>query len=248
MQLLRKEVEGGFERFTPKWRDELATVQTSLDQHGSRFLSSYERIVSLQAWRVEILEHTIPDGALQFFLEAQNDALISHVAARMGSLRSALKALRSCIENVLACLYYKDHPVELQLWNRGAHRLGFQALYDYMGKHPLFDGISVSDSGLDLLSKEYATLSRAVHASAVGFRMTGGTASTMLWSSDIAKLGSWATRESRTILGLNLVLLVCFQDLVKGTKKPALRKAVSFSVRPPRQSSVKSRFGITLYS
>ena len=62
-----------------------------------------------------VLEPRMTADSLAFFLEAQNDALVSHVFGNLGSWRSALKALRSCIENVAFCLYYKDHPVELHL-------------------------------------------------------------------------------------------------------------------------------------
>ena len=115
MSLLLKETETNFKNFDTAWRADMARVATELAKKDTIFLTSYRRIVSLQAWRT-FLELRISADSLAFFLEAQNDALTSHVFASLGSWRSALKALRSCIENVAFCLYYKDHPVEFRLW------------------------------------------------------------------------------------------------------------------------------------
>ena len=115
------------------WR-KMTASSTELAKDNSIYLNSY-RIASLQAWRTH-LESRITEGSLAFFLEAQNDALTSHVFASLGSWRSALKALRSCIDNVLFCVYYKDHSVELDLWHSGKHKPSFNELFNYMENHP----------------------------------------------------------------------------------------------------------------
>src|SRR5215213_4616852 len=122
MSLIRLEIEANFERFTQSWKSDLPRVMASLDTHSATFLESYSRLVSMNAWRSNILEDRISTGSLEFFAEALNDALVSHVFARIGSWRSALISLRSCIENTCYCLFYKDHPVELRLWEGGTHR------------------------------------------------------------------------------------------------------------------------------
>src|SRR5580700_8104765 len=115
MSLMLKETEANFGAFDISWQKDMAVVSAELAKDQALYLASYRRLVSLQAWRAHV-ETRISEGSLAFFLEAQNDALTSHVFGRLGSWRSALKALRGCIDNVLFCVYYKDHPVELELW------------------------------------------------------------------------------------------------------------------------------------
>jgi hypothetical protein len=135
MSLLLKETEANFEAFDHDWRNSMAQVATELANDRAPFLMSYRRMVSLHAWRA-FLEKRISESSLAFFLEAQNDGLTSHVFANLGSWRSALKALRSCIENVMFCLYYKDHPVELILWEKGLHRPQISDFITYLERHP----------------------------------------------------------------------------------------------------------------
>lgn len=247
MKDLRGEIDANFERFSAAWPNELTAVRTVLGQHLERYKVSYQKLVSLQAWRTTLLDTLMSKESLAFFLEAQNDALVSHVMAELGSWRVALQSLRSTIENVLSALYYMDHPVELQLWQLGQHKLGFSALADYLEHHPKFMGLSLGDTGLEQLRNEYATLSKAVHGSAMSFRMTVDGETTQLWSHDTARLGAWATRESATLLALNLLLVTMFRDRLAGTALPGLRKAVSLAVPTSKHARIKALMTVTLF-
>ena len=245
MAQLPKEIEARFDDFSAQWKVEHEKVIAELAAYRTGYLQSYSRIVSLNAWRESLLSTQISADALAFFLEAQNDALVSHVFAGMGSWRSALKSLRSCIENVGFCLFYKDHPVELELWHHGQHRLEFSALFDYLSRHPQVASINRQCSGLDVLRKEYGVLSRAVHGSAT-FRMTAGQQSTALWESSKANLSRWAIRESATLAGLNLLLLVMFRDHLQGARLPSLRDVISLAVPASKYALVKQQLGVSL--
>lgn len=249
MNNLKKEVEANFGKFSGGWKTELQRVITELDKEDQKFGSSYAHLTSFQAWRTEILSKCLPEDSLAFFAEAQNDALVSHVFARMGAWRSALKSLRSCLENVCYCLYYKDHPIELRLWLQGSHRLPFATLHEYFEHHP--DVSVINDktvTGLDTIKAEFATLSRAVHASAKGFRMTTDAKTMALWSSEKASLGAWLTRESHVVTGLNLLLLCVFRSQLTGAQLLNLRKAISLTVPKSRFTAIKSSLGISLIS
>ncbi len=222
----------------------MLTVLDSLAE-DSRFLQSYRRLTTFQAWRTH-LDGRVSSDSLEFFLEAQNDALASHVSARLGSWRQALKSLRSFIENVCFFLYYKDHPVELELWVQGRHRLGFASLFDYRERHPAIASPKSMVSGLQIVRKEYAVLSRAVHATGTGFRMTSGAQGTRLWSDDVARLGSWTTREKRCIEGINLLLMNCFSDMLKGAAHRQLRQSIGLAVSKNRRVAVKKELQIKL--
>lgn len=248
MNLLAKEIEHNYIAFDAKWQDDMMVVSSSLSTHKDKYLTSYKRLTSLQAWRTTVINARVSKESASFFLEAQNDALVSHVFARMGSWRSALKALRSCIENVLFCLYYNDHPVELELWTRHKHKIGFTALCEYFNSHPLV--IDIPDPnvvGLNTLIPEYAELSKAVHGSAKAFTMTSGVDATQLWIDKIDSLGAWSAREGKTVLGVNLLLMTLFREELQGAKQESLRKSISLSVSDAKRKKVKEELKIALF-
>jgi hypothetical protein len=237
MSLLLNETEANFKVFDNNWRADMAAVSAELAKSSAIYLASYRRIVSLQAWR-SFLETRISDGGLAFFLEAQNDALTSHVFANLGSWRSALKALRGCIDNILYCVYYKDHPIELRLWHEGKHKLTFAEHFTYLDNHP--DRIPVPQiDAMPVLRAEYATLSKAVHASAKSFRMTDDIKDTLLWSDANELRGKWQTREQVVISHINLCLLVLFRRELEGAASPALRDAIGLAVPASKFVDIK---------
>ncbi len=245
MSGLLTEIEANYERFSEAWKGELESVSKDLEKQHNQYLRSYTRLVSLNAWRTDLLNSEVSAGSMAFFLEAQNDGLLSHVLARLGCWRSSLKSLRSCIENVYQCLYYKDHPVELELWHTGKHRLGFSELHSYLLKHPKISGVPSTLAGIDLLQQEYATLSRAVHGAAP-FRMSEQSDGTHLWSSAPARAGAWATRQSRTLCGINLLLLTIFRDRLQGAALPGLRTVVGLGIPSAQHSHVKRKLKVNL--
>ena len=247
MKLFRVEVAANYAKFSAKWPVELEAIRKELAKSGAIYESSYSRIVPLGAWGSSVLEGELSPESLAFFDEAQNDALVSHVFARLGAWRSALKSLRSCMENGLSALYYMDHPVELALWGVGKHRMSFAKLVEYTTSHPRLAELSSTLTGLDAIEKEYGTLSRAVHGSAKAFRMTHGATDSQLWTKDPAKLGAWSTRLSEVMRILNLLLLAFFRDKISTTQQPGLRKAISLVIPPTKHTEIKKTLGVTLY-
>ena len=247
MGALVEEVDAHFARFKENWRDELTGTMASLDASEPILKESYRRITSLNAWR-GFLEAGIADEEVQkFFIEAQNDALTSHVLASMWSFLSALKSLRSCIENVLFTLYYKDHPIEMKLWLAGEHKMGFESLHKYLLAHPELKGIDPNHAGLGSLKDEYSTLSRAVHASSSRFRMTDDDEQTNIWSDDVIKLRQWKTREDRTLASINKLLLSLNKASLTGTAHRGLRQAASFTLPTGARATLEESLGIALF-
>ncbi len=246
MRQYARELDHRFQQFSAAWPAARDRVQTALATHTPIFKESYRRIASLQAWRSYVIEPCVSKSCVSFFLEAQNDALVSHTLAQMGAWRVALKALRSCIENVTNCLYYKDHPIELEWWLRGDHRLSFSELLAYLQKHPSILGLPGQVHGLDQLQIEYRTLSRAVHASAKIFRMTDDSQVTVLWKNERAALGAWQTREKRTFILINQLLLCVFRDQLQGAALPEVRKAAAFTIPAATRPLVQQHLHIRL--
>jgi len=242
---IKAEIESNFEAFTTSWKSDLSNSMAVLDSHRDDFLKSYARIASLNAWRANVLQNRISEPSLEFFAEAVNDAVVSHVFARFGSWRSALMSLRSCIENTCYCLYYKDHTIELRLWESGKHRPGFSEVCDYLEHHPDIAPLGNSSvTGIELIKIEYATLSRAVHSSAKRFRMSPSVHQTALWKPEVVSLGQWKTREQRMLYGLNLLLVTVFREFLQGTQQAALRKALSLVIPTSKHAKIKSELKV----
>jgi hypothetical protein len=247
MPAFEEELKHNFDSFTAKWKNELSTIQASLDASAQEFFNSYKRLTSINSWRELLIKNEVSEEPYRFFCEAQNDGVSSHVFARLGSWRAALKCLRSCIENVVLCEYYKDHPIELRLWAKGKHRLGFTEAISYLQKHPDIEGMAHELTGLGRMQKEYSILSRAVHGSAHNFRMTVPGGNTNLWSSESAKLGVWKTREIHTITAINLLLLALHSQSLQGTRLPGLRQSIAVTITSASlRSKIRTRFSVNL--
>jgi len=243
---LEKEINKNFENFSKSWKKELNDGILGLEKKKKNLQESYRRLTSLQAWRTTIIEQSVSSEVLGFFLEAQNDSLISHVQASCGSWRVSLKSLRSLIENILYTLYYMDHPIELRLWSEGRHKLGFKELVSYLERHPDYQDIRPNLNGIEIIKSEYAVLSRVVHASSRGFRMSEDGNVINLWDTDQKKVSKWATREKNTLLGVNLFLITMFKKKLQGTKCAALRQTLAFVIPKNKDNQIKKQLSITI--
>lgn len=246
MRHLVREVDCNFESF---FNDFKASIVSNIDDSSyqkSVYKDSYRRLVSFQAWKSNIIESLVSEDVKAFFLEAQNDALVSHMLARQKAWRVSLICLRNCIENILVGLYYSDHPIELKLWNQGLHKLGFSECITYLLSHPDFPKRNNLD-GLERIKKEYAVLSRAVHGSSKEFRMTKTGLIEGMNSSSSNEIGKWAARERETVESLNLVLITFFRFKMQGSANLNLRKAISFSIADSRKVDIKAKYKVNLF-
>ena len=249
MKTLKKELSRRFDLFSSDLKKSYSAAYKSLEGNKAIYLSSYQRLSSLEAWKAFVLESTISSDSLDFFVEAQNDALLSHAFARIGSWRSALKSLRSSIENILFGLFYKDHPVEYILWKKGKHQVPITEYRCYLERHPIYDPVSDDVNGIALLKREYPTLSKAVHGSSVAFRMTAAPYTfPALMVPERTKLNQWATREKRTLQLLNQLMITMFHKYLQGAKLRDLRKSISFTIPLNVQANIRSTFGVNLFA
>lgn len=247
MSVLENELDANHAAFFADWTKQAAQNWRALKAEAA-FRLSYRRLSCLHTIKNEIIVPNYTSESAAFFFEAHNDALVSHVAASFGAWRSALHALRSCIENVLCSIYYTDHPIELRLWTDGKFRIGFTALLEYLRSHPTLSKIDPGLSGLDRLRAEYSVLSQAVHGSAANFRMTDSASSILLWSTDRAKLGMWSTREKRVFEALSLLMVCLHSDALQGARLNALRSMLYFTIRPARRTALQTSLHVSIPS
>lgn len=233
------EIDNNYNKFYADWTDQCPKNWSALGKQKC-FLESYRRLCCLGALKRDIVVPHISTGSAAFMLEAHNDALTSHVMANIGAWRVALQALRSCIENSLCCLYYKDHPVELELWTQKKFRITFSDLHKYFASHPGLRGISNSANGLDQIHEEYATLSLAVHGSNINFRMTDSISEVLLWDSTPFRTGKWATRERKVLEGVALLIGYLFRAQLEGARQPQVRALMAYVVGPSKRGPLKS--------
>jgi hypothetical protein len=248
MPTLEEELQSNFNHFSSQWKTTLKIVTNKLEVNSDEYFNSYVLLASINAWRQFVIESIASADAKKFFDEAQNDLLLSHVFAQFGSWRISLMCLRACIENVLSCEFYKDHPVELILWNQGKHRVGFHESIGYFSKHPQVANINGSLHSLPIIEKEYGILSRAVHASSPSFRMTIQDGYTQLWSADLSRLSAWRTREKKIVQGINMFLLVMHRDNLQGAAMSGLRQIIARVInRKSVRQEIRNKLGINLF-
>ncbi|MEP0707545.1 MAG: hypothetical protein ABJL17_13015 [Parvibaculum sp.] len=245
MSDLEKELEANYQTFRADWISQAAANQVALA--SSKFYrDSYRRIACLQAMKADLVSGNFSPESAAFFLEAQNDALVSHVSASSGAWRPALQSLRSCIENVLNSIFYNEHPVELLLWKSGRHKMTFTDLHKYFVAHPALSSYPGTLTGLVEIKNEYATLSKAVHASAANFRMTDGAAAILLWSTDASRASMWSTRERKVIQALCLLMCCLNKERLQGTKLTGLRQILYFSIGTQKRAELKKSLKISI--
>src|ERR1051326_4706308 len=128
-------IGASYEEFFKEQENSLSKARESLKDHHKGYLQSYSRLISLNAWRKYLFPTLLGPAAEGFFIEAQNDYLVSLILARHGMWRPSLQSMRSGIENVLASLYFKDHAVEYRIWHDGKLKIGFTELKQYFETH-----------------------------------------------------------------------------------------------------------------
>lgn len=186
---------------------------------------SYARVAAFNAIKRDLISNRFLPGAKRFVDEAHNDLLVSHVCASMGSWRAALQSLRSFIENVMSGFYYNDHRVELELRCAGG-RISPRELREYFSTHP---DIKIAADAYELrnrLDKEYAELSKAVHAANNLFRMSDENGTISAIAPDVAELGKWVKREQEIFQISILIIFSYFKDNLKGAAMGNLRSAL----------------------
>lgn len=248
MRSLNEELEINFDLFNNELKDKINNSFDALEGSNNLYIESFKRLSSLEAWKAYVLEKKITNPSLEFYLEAQNDALLSYTFAKIGAWRSALHCLRSLIENVLFCLYYKDHSVEYKLWENGKHQMPISDFVKYISSHPNIATLDENLTGVAALKREYSVLSKAVHASSSSFRMTKiGQQFPAIMQADVIKLNQWITREKAVIQLINQMLLSLYYDDLESTKLRELRKSISFAIPKNLHDQIKSKFNVRLF-
>lgn len=246
MPLVTVEVRRNFESFEREWPSKVNEVRAQLGESLEFFELSFGRLTTLNAWRENVIERVESSESAAFFNESQNDALLSHIQARQGGWRLALKCLRSVLENALSFAYYKDHPVELERWEAGKHRLSAHELFDYIAQHPRLQGMPEGVSNLRAASKEYSTLSKAVHGSSSNFRMTQLSAIPAFASSEVPRLSMWSKREKVVLQAVNGMLLCLYAERLKGAAQSALRERIATLFSANSRELVRRHLGVAL--
>ncbi len=230
----------------------VATFSKAIDENIKTFgsvdvlIESYARVAALNAVKVDLIDQYFPPEAAQFFFEAHNDAVLSHVNASFGCWRPALQALRSFMENTFSAIYYAEHPIELEKWKSGKFYIQPKDLREYVAEHPKVLELAKALNLKALLDDEYSTLSKAVHASNSLFRMTSADGKTSITKPNRADLGKWATRERTTVSLCLTVITSVMRDHLEGAKLSNLRGALGIAVGTPYRSALKTHCAILI--
>ena len=201
-----------------------------------RLAESYARVAAINA----------PKGPANFFFEAHNDALLSHVSASFGSWRPALQALRSFLENTMAAIYFLDHPIEFQKWGAGSFFIPAKDLREYIADHPKLTKVTKDLNFRAALDKEYSPLSKAVHGSSALFRMTTADGKTNIASPIASDLGKWSARERCTVDICMTALVGILSEHLDGAKMQNLRSVLGIAIQPKSRNALKNHLSVSI--
>lgn len=241
---LETEIDFNGQKFADRWSAEIVENITAL-REDENLVKSYRRITAIQAIKLSLLKE-YSTGSAEFFYEAHNDIITSHVCASFGAWRTSLQILRSAIENTLCAIYFRDHPIELERWGRGEYRAGFQELCKYCETHPKLMEPDKRLKVVEGLKKEYATLSKAVHSSAKNFRMSDAAGKILIWSTEKAKLGMWATRHEHVVQNIVLLISMLESQQLTGAMNSPVRSQLFYAISASKRKALKEVLGITV--
>ncbi|NGO56245.1 hypothetical protein, partial [Allomesorhizobium camelthorni] len=241
---IEREIAANSMRFYEDWLADLVDNAKHLSK-DKLHVESFARLSALNGV-ISVVSASFDPESRKFLLEAQNDAVLSHVGATFGSWRLSLQSLRSFAENSLCALYYVSHPIELKLWERGKYRIGFRDLAKFMSSHPDLEGYDCAVSSVNDLEKEYAELSKAVHGSAKTFRMTDSVSDILLWDRANGKFGKWTTRQRNTISCVVVILLALFDKSFQGAQHLEIRRSLNFVLSATKAKLVSDQIKINI--
>lgn len=207
---------------------------------------AYARLTTLQSWRSFVLDQHISKEALGFFAEAQNDGVTSSILISSGLWRSALKSLRSLIENVIQSTYFMDHPVEYRRWVKGKLRPTFSDLFKYLAEHPDICGLPNDLNPVADLKADYRHLSNVVHSSSLEFRMTDDVDKLVLWKTSAADIGKWSTTHKRVLHAVNKLYLALFSTHLEGAANKGLRESLAIVLPASQDEQVKAQLSVNI--
>jgi hypothetical protein len=239
-------IRAGFDQLFADQAHCAGEAETKLSDYDSEYFSAYRRLIPLNAWREYLLAKDMGTDATAFFLEAQNDCLVSLLLARTGMWRPALQCLRGSIENVFSALYFKDHPVEYSLWMSNKFKIGFVDLKQYFSDHPRIATEDKALTGIDILGTQYRILSRAVHGAGLHFRMTQGLEVPIVYGFQKASVGRWLANQRAVLLGLNLLLACMYRDRIAGAAHATLRSVLGFAIPPATAKKMAAQWKVVL--
>lgn len=210
-----------------------------------RIAQHYGHATAFESWRRNLLDPALGVG-LPFWIEAQNDFLLSLVHGGRGVWRSALQALRSFVENSASAVYFSEHPVEARRFASGDFRLTWTDTKQYLLSYPDTQHNGFRGRLVESLSQEYKELSAAVHGSSESFRMTAGRQFPTLSDATPASVGAWQTRVGKSARAIHFLLLQQFSSQLVGARLPALREDIAKVLRATDRTTVKRDLGVVL--
>lgn len=217
-----------------------------LQKNTFKIDEAYARLTCLQSLRAYLIADVTSEGSQGFFVEAQADGLTSLVLILTGAPRSALKSLRSLIENVIRSIYYADHPIEYRQWEDDNHRPTFKSLFDYLDAHPDLQGLNEKLQPQKTLHSNWKMLSQAVHSSAKAERMTGNTETIQIWKTTQAAVGKWATFQKAVIRDVCLLYFILYREKLKGGGFKPVRESATIALPKNLDLRIKEDLGIRL--
>lgn len=169
----------------------------------------YANTLIFKNWKISLNHIKVKslDGLLK---EIHEDINASFFHAYFGHYRSAHMHLRSVIELSLQLIYFYQHEVEYEQWQKSEFRIKHEELTNYLKKHPALN----DDTGINLIIKintNWKHFSKYIHAEAPIFFQTN------LQSAQTRKIskkdfGIWKSNFLETGYSINKLFLLFFKN------------------------------------
>lgn len=106
---------------------------------------------------------------MEFLKEMHSDFVHLQVSLPLGLKKSSFLSLRAGIEHTLMHIYYKDHPIELQLLNESPeNKTTTEFLFKYLNTHPKFKNEKIKPL-IEKIHEHYSKLSKTIHGTSTAY-------------------------------------------------------------------------------
>lgn len=169
----------------------------------------YANTLIFKNWTIS-LNHIDVKSLDSLLKEIHEDINASFFHAYFGHYRSAHMHLRSVIELSLQLLYFYQHEVEYEQWQKAEFRIKHEELINYLKKHPALN----SETGknlIDNINTSWKHFSKYIHAEAPNYFQTNLlSAQTKMIS--IKDFGIWKSNFLETGYTVNKLFLLFFKN------------------------------------
>lgn len=145
---------------------------------------------------------------MEFLEELRSDLVHLLTCISLGLKKPSALSTRGCIESTIRHIYYKDHPIELQLLNQtGETKISVTETFNYLNEHPVFKKIDRFCKMYSFLKNEYSETSKLIHGSSFRhFQLSKSISQLKITDQEFTS----QTKNLEKLLGILITVIIIF--------------------------------------